>query len=82
MEEMQQREGFAFIDRCCVAPTPASLLRPSPRPYSPSTAPSCYGQLANHSLLIPLNICRHKTDYLPWKCEDERHVYEKCQYDE
>ncbi|GMK55560.1 hypothetical protein CspeluHIS016_0206160 [Cutaneotrichosporon spelunceum] len=34
------------------------------------------------SLLIPLNICRHKTDYLPWKCEDERHVYEKCQYDD
>ncbi|CAK9781429.1 hypothetical protein CC85DRAFT_255607 [Cutaneotrichosporon oleaginosum] len=34
------------------------------------------------SLLIPLNICRHKTDYLPWKCEDERHTYEKCQYDD
>ncbi|KAL1407696.1 hypothetical protein Q8F55_007129 [Vanrija albida] len=34
------------------------------------------------SLLIPLNICRHQTNYLTWKCEDERHAYEKCQYDD
>ncbi|KAL8403801.1 hypothetical protein RB594_008885 [Gaeumannomyces avenae] len=33
-------------------------------------------------LLIPLNRCRSATYYLPWKCEDERHSYEKCQYDE
>lgn len=50
-------------------------------------------------LLIPLNKCRHKTWYAPWKCvvsldegrlhkqeltipQDERHGYEKCQYDE
>ncbi|KAF2397641.1 putative NADH-ubiquinone oxidoreductase B18 subunit [Trichodelitschia bisporula] len=33
-------------------------------------------------LLIPLNKCRVKEYYLPWKCEDERHSYEKCQYDE
>lgn len=31
-------------------------------------------------LLIPLNECRMKTYGLPWKCEDERHAYEKCQY--
>lgn len=37
---------------------------------------------ANPSLLIPLNICRHKENYLTWKCDDERHAYEKCQYDE
>ncbi|KAJ9118907.1 hypothetical protein QFC24_005870 [Naganishia onofrii] len=24
----------------------------------------------------------HKTLYAPWACEDERHGYEKCQYDE
>ncbi|KAG7562849.1 hypothetical protein FFLO_01678 [Filobasidium floriforme] len=29
------------------------------------------------ALLIPLNKCRHKTLYAPWKCEDERHGYEK-----
>jgi len=29
------------------------------------------------SLLIPLNKCRHKELYLPWKCMDEKHVYEK-----
>ncbi|KAF9880660.1 nadh-ubiquinone oxidoreductase b18 subunit family protein [Colletotrichum karsti] len=33
-------------------------------------------------LLIPLNRCRADTFYLPWKCSDERHSYEKCQYDE
>ncbi|KAI1501339.1 NADH-ubiquinone oxidoreductase B18 subunit-domain-containing protein [Biscogniauxia marginata] len=32
------------------------------------------------NLLIPLNRCRGDTYYLPWKCEDERHSYEKCQY--
>ncbi|KAI1294359.1 NADH-ubiquinone oxidoreductase B18 subunit-domain-containing protein [Xylaria venustula] len=34
------------------------------------------------NLLIPLNRCRADTYYLPWKCENERHSYEKCQYDE
>ncbi|XP_010527841.1 PREDICTED: NADH dehydrogenase [ubiquinone] 1 beta subcomplex subunit 7-like [Tarenaya hassleriana] len=32
-------------------------------------------------LLIPLNKCRQAEFYLPWKCEDERHVYEKCEYE-
>ncbi|KAI6039210.1 B18 subunit of NADH:ubiquinone oxidoreductase, partial [Pisolithus marmoratus] len=29
------------------------------------------------SLLIPLNVCRRQTYYLPWQCENERHSYEK-----
>jgi len=33
-------------------------------------------------LLIPLNECRRREFYLPWKCEHERHRYEKCQYKE
>ncbi|KAF9969766.1 hypothetical protein BGZ73_007707 [Actinomortierella ambigua] len=33
-------------------------------------------------LLIPLNKCRSETYYLPFKCQDERHEYEKCQYDD
>ncbi|KAF2278727.1 putative NADH-ubiquinone oxidoreductase B18 subunit [Westerdykella ornata] len=33
-------------------------------------------------LLIPLNRCRFEEFYLPWKCENERHSYEKCQYEE
>ena len=33
-------------------------------------------------LLIPLNECRHKNYYLPWKCEHERHDYETCEYKE
>ncbi|PKA48120.1 NADH dehydrogenase [ubiquinone] 1 beta subcomplex subunit 7 [Apostasia shenzhenica] len=32
-------------------------------------------------LLIPLNKCREKEFYLPWKCEVERHSYEKCEYE-
>ncbi|KAF5182420.1 NADH dehydrogenase [ubiquinone] 1 beta subcomplex subunit [Thalictrum thalictroides] len=32
-------------------------------------------------LLIPLNKCRSKEFFLPWKCEDERHIYEKCEYE-
>jgi NADH dehydrogenase (ubiquinone) 1 beta subcomplex subunit 7 len=32
-------------------------------------------------LLIPLNKCRHAEFFLPWKCESERHIYEKCEYE-
>ena len=28
-------------------------------------------------LLIPLNVCRKGTLYMPWECENERHTYEK-----
>ncbi|BGP07150.1 hypothetical protein JCM10049v2_002980 [Rhodotorula toruloides] len=33
-------------------------------------------------LLIPLNVCRHDNLYMTWKCDDERHAYEKCQYED
>ena len=33
-------------------------------------------------LLIPLNECRKANYFLPWRCEHDRHVYEKCQYKE
>ena len=33
-------------------------------------------------LLIPLNECRKANYFLPWRCEHERHIYEKCQYKE
>ena len=33
-------------------------------------------------LLIPLNKCRIATGFMPWKCDHERHTYEKCQYDD
>lgn len=38
-----------------------------------------YRDYCSH-LLIPLNQCRRKTMYFPWKCEDERHAFEKCEY--
>ncbi|KAF8348654.1 NADH-ubiquinone oxidoreductase B18 subunit-domain-containing protein [Amanita rubescens] len=28
------------------------------------------------AFLLPLNVCRKKTSYLPWECEHERHTYE------
>jgi len=33
-------------------------------------------------LVVPLNRCRRETFYAPWKCNDERHGYEKCLYEE
>ncbi|ETN43491.1 uncharacterized protein HMPREF1541_02650 [Cyphellophora europaea CBS 101466] len=48
---------------------------------SEAKLPLAYRDSCAH-LLIPLNKCRHKTWYMPWKCESERHGYEKCQYDE
>ncbi|KAF7553216.1 hypothetical protein G7046_g7165 [Stylonectria norvegica] len=41
--------------------------------------PLAYRDSCGH-LLIPLNKCRRDTWYAPWKCTDERHSYEKCQY--
>ncbi|RWW01257.1 hypothetical protein GW17_00035715 [Ensete ventricosum] len=32
-------------------------------------------------LLIPLNKCRSAEFFLPWKCEAERHTYERCEYE-
>eukprot|EP00639_Heterosigma_akashiwo_P005762 CAMPEP_0194584008 /NCGR_PEP_ID=MMETSP0292-20121207/16747_1 /TAXON_ID=39354 /ORGANISM="Heterosigma akashiwo, Strain CCMP2393" /LENGTH=67 /DNA_ID=CAMNT_0039438875 /DNA_START=68 /DNA_END=271 /DNA_ORIENTATION=+ len=34
------------------------------------------------SILIALNKCRREEMFLPWKCEEERHSYEGCQYAE
>ncbi|KAK1770787.1 putative nadh-ubiquinone oxidoreductase [Phialemonium atrogriseum] len=56
----------------------------TPRPatreeMSVAKIPLAYRDSCAH-LLIPLNRCRYETYYLPWKCEDERHTYEKCQY--
>lgn len=31
-------------------------------------------------ILIPFNQCRRETSYMPWKCQDLRHLYEKCQF--
>ncbi|KAE9589237.1 hypothetical protein Lal_00000371 [Lupinus albus] len=41
--------------------------------------PLAYRDQCAH-LLIPLNKCRQSEFYLPWKCENERHSYEKCEY--
>ncbi|XP_022987882.1 NADH dehydrogenase [ubiquinone] 1 beta subcomplex subunit 7-like, partial [Cucurbita maxima] len=43
-------------------------------------APIPYRDLCAH-LLILLNKCRQSEFYLPWKCENERHSYEKCEYE-
>ncbi|PRP85067.1 hypothetical protein PROFUN_07251 [Planoprotostelium fungivorum] len=33
-------------------------------------------------LLVPLNQCRQKSFYMPWKCTHERHEYEICEHSE
>lgn len=33
-------------------------------------------------ILIKLNKCRNENFYLPSKCVELRHAYEKCQYEE
>ncbi len=43
--------------------------------------PLAYRDSCAH-LLVPLNRCRRRTYALPWKCVDERHSYEQCQYEE
>ncbi|OJD27832.1 hypothetical protein ACJ73_00766 [Blastomyces percursus] len=48
---------------------------------SQARLPLAYRDSCAH-LLIPLNRCRYEEYYLPWKCENERHSYEKCQYEE
>ncbi|KAF2238041.1 putative NADH-ubiquinone oxidoreductase B18 subunit [Viridothelium virens] len=48
---------------------------------SEAKLPLAYRDSCAH-LLIPLNRCRYDQYFLPWKCETERHSYEKCQYEE
>merc|ERR1739842_172641 len=56
--------------------------RPKQRePMSAAKLPLAYRDQCAH-LLIPLNKCRYDNYYLPWRCSDERHGYEKCQYEE
>ncbi|CEO95335.1 NADH dehydrogenase [ubiquinone] 1 beta subcomplex subunit 7 [Plasmodiophora brassicae] len=33
-------------------------------------------------LLLPLNMCRQDNRFVPWKCTQLRHAYEKCQYED
>ncbi|KAK4506694.1 hypothetical protein PRZ48_000427 [Zasmidium cellare] len=56
--------------------------RPATREeMSANKVPLPYRDSCAH-LLIPLNNCRYDNFYLPWRCMDERHSYEKCQYEE
>ncbi|ORY66922.1 NADH-ubiquinone oxidoreductase B18 subunit-domain-containing protein [Leucosporidium creatinivorum] len=63
----------------------------SSEPFTPIPAPAATAKQARvplgwrdacGSLLIPLNVCRHETLFATWKCDQERHIYEKCQYDD
>ncbi|TAQ86022.1 hypothetical protein B7494_g5651 [Chlorociboria aeruginascens] len=59
-------------------PSPARATR---KEMSEAQLPLAYRDSCAN-LLIPLNRCRYEEYYLPWKCETERHSYEKCQYEE
>ena len=69
------------------------VRRPAARPASCSHAPRFPQEVMRArvpinfrdncvDLLIPLNQCRFDNFYLPWKCEHERHAFEKCEYEE
>ncbi|OZJ03801.1 NADH dehydrogenase [ubiquinone] 1 beta subcomplex subunit 7 [Bifiguratus adelaidae] len=57
----------------------APEMKATQREMSDARIPIEYRDYCAH-LLIPLNKCRTANYYLPWKCGDERHEYEKCQY--
>lgn len=59
---------LGWRDQCsaCVPSLPSSL-----------TLSGSLAAIARRRLLIPLNVCRKEKLYLPWECENERHVYEK-----
>ncbi|XP_057427126.1 NADH dehydrogenase [ubiquinone] 1 beta subcomplex subunit 7 [Lotus japonicus] len=52
----------------------------TPEEMVEARVPLAYRDECAH-LLIPLNKCRQAEFYLPWKCENERHSYEKCEYE-
>ncbi|CCG81521.1 putative NADH-ubiquinone oxidoreductase B18 subunit [Taphrina deformans PYCC 5710] len=59
----------------------SSSEMPSQEAMAQAKLPLGYRDNCAH-LLIPLNKCRSATFSLPYKCEDERHSYEKCQYED
>jgi len=59
----------------------SSTMGASRQAMADARLPLAYRDSCAH-LLIPLNKCRVDEYYLPWKCENERHSYEKCQYEE
>ncbi|KAK0258666.1 hypothetical protein LTR02_016560 [Friedmanniomyces endolithicus] len=76
IESMKEAVGMGGHDTTHAAPAQATRAEMSAARVPLAYRDSC----AN--LLIPLNKCRYNEYYLPWKCEDERHSYEKCQYEE
>ncbi|ORY09006.1 NADH-ubiquinone oxidoreductase B18 subunit-domain-containing protein [Clohesyomyces aquaticus] len=64
-----------------ISATSAPTAKATREEMSAARLPLPYRDSCAH-LLIPLNRCRHEEFYLPWKCETERHSYEKCQYEE
>ncbi|KAK5944416.1 hypothetical protein PMZ80_003698 [Knufia obscura] len=68
------KEAIGLGDAPAAAPASRQAM-------SDAKLPLAYRDSCAH-LLIPLNQCRYNEFYLPWKCVDERHSYEKCQYDE
>ena len=60
---------------------PSASVAPNKEECAKNKIDLAYRDYCSHKL-IPLNKCRYKNFFLPWKCEHERHVYEKCQYKE
>ena len=82
MEASQVSTCALSNPRCLALRTIALELiycRPVQEEMQNAKIPLGYRDYCAH-LLVPLNACRRKELYLPWKCEHERHAYEKCEY--
>lgn len=73
------RQRTLCTSACAAPPRTAAELPVSAEELKANRVDASYRDYCAH-LLLPLNKCRHQTYYFPWKCEEERHSYEKCQY--
>lgn len=65
----------------CAVPPRAAEMKVTHEEMKAARVPLLFRDYCAH-ILIPLNDCRVKTWYAMWKCQELRHAYEKCQYDE
>ncbi|KXN69476.1 hypothetical protein CONCODRAFT_59317 [Conidiobolus coronatus NRRL 28638] len=56
-------------------------MQVSPKELKDNRVPLHWRDYCAH-LVIPLNKCRYDNYYKTWACQDEKHAYEKCQYDD
>ena len=74
----QSRTSFYSLYACMI---PSAVMKVTEDEMKAARIDIAFRDYCAH-LLIPLNQCRRSTFYMPFKCSEERHAYEKCQYHE